>query len=361
MTKNRIAWSAVQWGVMAALAGTLAGCGGGGGDAPPPPPTLVLALANRDTVSHATAAGIMSFASTSSIPLAASSSVADRKSLQAAGFLTPSATTSRWVGLMLQSARASAASSTTGRAHPLAVIGPVIDSSSCPFGGTTSTTLDDRDNSASLSVGDFATVVFNSCVVALGETLSGTATLAITGGSATSLTAGLTFTAFSDVTAQHSLTLNGSLLFSVSTPSSTVANFRTTANGPVVANVTTHLPFSDTVTLQSGFVTDENYDSSVPPPTGATGTTPGRTITTVQGRMASAAAGGTFDVSTLPGASLTKYSAEDYPRSGAIRVKGNTGTLTLTALSASSVRLDLDTNDDGTPESSVTQSWDWLL
>jgi hypothetical protein len=256
MKSNRFTWSAIQWGVMTALAGMLAGCGGGGGDAPPPPATLILTPANHETVSHATAAGVMSFASTSSIPLAASSSVADRKSLQAAGFLTPSATTARWVGLMLQSARASTPSSTTGRAHPLAVIGPRIDS--CQFGGTTSTTFDDQNGNTVLDIGDVSTVVFNSCVVAPGETLSGTATLAITGLSATSLTAGLTFTTFSDVTAKHSLTLNGSLLFSfsVSTPSSTVANFRTTANGPVVANVTTHLPFSDTVTLQSGFVTD---------------------------------------------------------------------------------------------------------
>jgi len=33
----------------------------------------------------------------------------------------------------------------------------------------------------------------------------------------------------------------------------------------------------------------------------------------------------------------------------------------LNVLSSDAVRLDLDANDDGTIESSTTQSWDWLL
>jgi|GEM_PF-2234265 len=361
MKSSRSICSVIQWGVMAALAGTFAGCGGGGGGGviTPPGPTLVLTAANRDTVSHATAGGIVALSSTTSIPVAASSSVSERKTLLAARVLPASAGAYRLFGALLQPLQASTASSATDRERPLAVIGP--QTQTCAVSGTTTGTVDDRDGSNSLSAGDVVTVVFNNCVDTPGETMNGTTVMNVTGISASTLNARLTYSAFSDVTAQHALTLDGSMLFALSTPSTVVANIKTTADGPVVATVTTHVPFSDTVTLQSGFAVEEDVDMSVPPPVGAVGTTPGRTITTLQGRMQSAAAGGDFDVATLAGASMTKYHAEDYPRSGVVKVKGKTGSLTLTALSASAVQIDLDANDDGTTESSVSQTWDWLF
>jgi hypothetical protein len=309
----------------------------------------VLTAANRDTVSHATAVGIMSLGSTTSIPLASSSSIADRKTLQAVGASPPSAWSGRIFGSMLQPHRAQGLSFGNGLKRALAV------TASCGFSGTTTSTVIDNGDGV-VGAGDVVTVVFNNCMNTPDETLNGTTTLAISGGSTTSLSARLTFAAYSDVTANHSLTLDGSMLFEFSQQSASAATFRTTADGPVVARITTHLPFSDTVTLQSGFTVQENVDISVAPPVG---TTPGLTITTLHGRLESAVAGGSFDVSTS--ASLTKYTAENYPRAGVVRVKGNTGALTLTALSASDVGLDLDVNDDGTLESSETKSWDWLL
>jgi hypothetical protein len=136
-----------------------------------------------------------------------------------------------------------------------------------------------------------------------------------------------------------------------------LANNTLTANGPIVVAVTTHLPFTDTVTLQNGFVVRESDDSSVAPPPGATQF--GRTVSNAQGRLDSALAGGTVDVSTV--VDISKYQAEAYPRSGTVQVKGKKGTLMLTALSADSVRLDLDANDDGSIESTATIKWDWLL
>ncbi len=227
--------------------------------------------------------------------------------------------------------------------------------------GTTTTTVDDRDGNGALSVGDVGTVVFTDRQDTVDETINGTSSLAFTQIGATSLSARLTLTTLSDVTTKHSLTLDGSMLFDLSTPSASVTNIKTTADGAVQARIATHLPFSDTVTLESGFVVEENVDISVAPPVGAVGTTPGRPITAVSGRMQSAAANGSFDVSTPASAPITKYSAEQYPGSGVLQVTGKTGRLALTATSARSVTLDLDANDDGTPESAEVKTWDWLL
>jgi hypothetical protein len=45
--------------LVAAIGGSLSACGGGGGDGQPPPPTLEISAANRDAVSHFTAAGTL--------------------------------------------------------------------------------------------------------------------------------------------------------------------------------------------------------------------------------------------------------------------------------------------------------------
>jgi hypothetical protein len=42
-------------------------------------------------------------------------------------------------------------------------------------------------------------------------------------------------------------------------------------------------------------------------------------------------------------------------------VTGSTGKILLTPLSADMVRIDLDANGDGTFESTMQQTWDWLL
>jgi hypothetical protein len=331
----------------------------GGGDNPQPQPTLVLAATNRDTVSHDAAVGILALSSTTSIPLSASASVADGHSSRVAGVSLLSAWPGRVLGYVLGSFHAERATSASVRERTLAVLPP--QTASCMISGTTTTTVDDRDGNGMLSVGDVGTVVFTDCQDTADETINGTSSLAFTQVGATSLSARLTLTALSDVTTNHSLTLDGSMLFDLSTPSASVTNIKTTADGSVQVRIATHLPYSDTVTLESGFVVEENVDISIAPPVGAVGTAPGRTITMVSGRMQSAAANGSFDVSTLASAPITKYSAEQYPRSGVLQVTGKTGRLALTVMSASSVTLDLDANDDGISESSELKTWDWLL
>jgi len=343
-----------------AITSFLAACGGGGGDSGSAPiqptptlPTLAITTANRDLVSHDAAAGVMSLSATASIPLGAAS-IGSGTTVQRSG--TASSWSGRIAASMLDHFRP--AMPAAGRQHALATTPPMTEP--CVVSGTTTTTVDDHDNSGDLSIGDIGTVVFNNCRDTATETINGTTTLVFSGVDQTYLGAHVTASKMSTVTAGHSLTIDSSMLMEISTPNAVLTTVRTTAEGPVQATISTHVPFSDTVTLQDGFVIEEKIDVSIAPPLGA-GTTPGQTLTTLSGRMHSASANGTFDVATVAGVPITRYHAEDYPRAGTLRVTGASGVLVLTTISASSVVLDLDWNDDGRVETSEAKTWDWLI
>jgi hypothetical protein len=116
----------------------------------------------------------------------------------------------------------------------------------------------------------------------------------------------------------------------------------------------------DTVSLHVGFVENAVLDASVPAPEGAVPATPGRTTSTLAGRLESRAAGGTVTVST-PELPLGRFAADPYPSAGSLRIKGRTGAMSLTALSAFHLRIGLDEDEDGLHESTRTEAWDWLF
>ena len=82
-------------------------------------------------------------------------------------------------------------------------------------------------------------------------------------------------------------------------------------------------------------------------------------VVTVRGTINSTAAGGAFSVST--DAAIGRLYADPYPHEGQIRVAGDRGTMLVAPQSATQVRIDLDSNDDGTFESSEIEDWDWVL
>lgn len=353
----RVRNHAVHWTLTAVLSATLAACGGGGGDGAAPvqtAPTLALTTGNRDVVSHDAVAAAMSFASTTSIPLDGSALVAGRESVQGVGVALS------WSGRITSSVLGHVRSAfpATNRQHALAAYPPLTEP--CAVSGTTTTTVDDRDNDGTLSVGDVGTVLFTNCMDTATETINGTTGLQFSQVDANYLGAHLTLTGMKTVTPGHSLTVDGAMLIGLASSSPMIAIITTTAEGPVQAVISTHVPFSDTATLQDGFQMQETVDLSIAPPPGA-GAAPGRTLTTLSGRIHSAAANGTFDVATVGAAPITRFHAEDYPRAGVLRVTGASGQLVLTATSASTVMLDLDWNDDGRNEVSEPKTWDWLI
>lgn len=342
----------------ALLVAVLAACGGGGGDAPPAPnATLDISAANRDSVAHASAAGVLSSSPTAAVPLAAAPD--RRQALGSSGALR-TVRSGRLLAALLQPLRSPAAPALIGaREQAQAVIGPVVEA--CALSGTVSVRIDDRDNNAVPSVGDVLTITFAQCRDSANETLNGSASASYTQISTAPIAvhARLTTTQLSAVTANHTLTLNGTLLLEFAQASATVATIRLTAEGAVTVAVSTPLPFSDTVTLQNGYTQLDRYDAAALPPPGSS--LPGRSESSVQGSLHSARAGGIVEVATLPGAPFVTYDADAYPRAGVLQVKGRNGTLLLTAVSAASVRLDLDADNNGSFESSETVGWDWLL
>jgi len=337
--------------LVAVLALGGAGCGGGGGGGDPGPVARIdLTVANRDSVSHASAASVLAFSPAAGLGVMSGSVNSDGRTALSAGFVQGSGWFSRVLGALLQAPGANTAFFGGARMRPLAVIGPIEEP--CMVSGSVSVTIDDRDSSLSPSAGDVFTIRFNQCRDSEFETMDGTAVVSYTAmqtSPSLSMTARITATELASVAVDHALRLNGSMLLVFAQTGATTETSKLTADGSVVASITTHV-FSDTVTLRSGFVEEAVYDSATR-----------RTTSTVLGSIDSAAAGGTVDISSVAGAPIVNNETDDYPAAGAVRVKGRTGTLLMTALSSQAVRLELDTNDDGTADSVETVSWDWLL
>jgi hypothetical protein len=339
MRKPRVPCSRMQMAVIAALSIALAGCGGGGGDDGLLPTQLIdITLANRDDVAHLTAAGVMALptagGSFGMIPLAAGRAAASAWSVGP-------------IAMLLQSQRAQGAFVGGERRHALALSSTDYP---CDFGGALTETFDDRDGNNTISAGDVETIVYRDCKIGASETMNGTVRLTVTQISSASAAFQLDLVKYSDSTARHSLAVDGTALLDIASPSATSVETTMTARGPVAVTMSSHLPFSDTVTLQDGFVVKETVDAQS-----------GQTASTFAGRLDSVAQGGMVDVTTAPGAPITIAGADDYPSAGSLRVRGAKGTLLLNVTSTQAVRLDLDANDDGALESSTTQSWDWLF
>lgn len=333
-----------------AVAAGLAACGGGGGDGggSPSMATLDLTAANRDVVAHAVAAGALSVGVTNMVPLASGASSAVHASLQR-------------VTDRLRSAAAAAPAA--GRRAPLGVIGPIVEP--CFIAGSTTLTIDDRDDNGMMSSGDVLTFVYAACQDLATETLDGTVTVSVLSVGATTLPSFRAQAVFTRVVDEatnhlHGMALDGAVIMDYAQLGSVAERLAITVSGSLVSQVHTHAFGNDTVTLQDGFVEDSTYDASVLPPGGGGGVA-GCTTSTISGALHSAAAGGIVAVSMNAGDAIVKYNAEAFPRAAHVRIAGARGKLHLVALSAEQVRIDLDDDDDGEIESTRTDAWDWLL
>lgn len=302
-------------GLVAVALAALAACGGGGGG----PELIDLTATNRDPVSHAAAASLVVLGASNSIPV-----------LGGPGGVAIVRNVARVV-----------------RERPLGLIS--LPPEPCVVSGRVHLTLDDLNNNGQLDFGEPVTIVFEACQDNVFDILNGTAIMTITGGTTTSFSATMTMSQLSQeaTNGRHGMTLDGSLNLNCATLSSTSMRCTSTASTPVRTALRTHL-FTDTVTLRQGFVEDATYDDGT-----------GHTMSTVRGTIDSTAAGGAFSVSTE--ATIGRLYADPYPHQGQIRVAGDRGTMLITPQSAAQVRVDLDSNDDGTFESSEIEDWDWLL
>lgn len=341
---NKQALGSLSLAALMALSGALVGCGGDGDDGVDiPPVTLDINAANSDTVAHATGAGLMAFGSTVMMPLDAGSDRASALANMGSGSWLPPRVLTGMLQAMGGTARRS-------EARPLAVID--LGTTSCGVAGTSGMSFDDANNDGMLGVGEVFTFVFNNCQDDAASVTHGSMSGTVTGlnNSGTAFDARMTLASLAQyaVDGSHSLTLSGNVLLGYRALSENAEQMKLSTDGPVTALVQTHLPFDDTVTLQSGFVNDTTHDYSA-----------GRSTSTLTGVMESLSAGGSCAVSTLTPIEL--YDSDSYPRAGAVEMRGRTGIMNLRVLSTEQVLVELDANGDGSFESSTPKTWDWLF
>lgn len=349
----------------ALLLGLLSACGGGGGgggDAGTPsvaPTALGISSSNRDEVARTTVAALTGLSLTDAVNTVLPSGTQGARSLSAGTAWLPSQVLATVRAALLQPAlqpqmRAQSAAA-DGQARAQAVLGPITDS--CAVSGNVVSTLNDADNTSSLTSGDTMTLVYNSCRLATDLMVSGQYEVrytTVTLGSMPSVVATISLSNFATTEGSDQVTLNGRVRMDYLQRSSTRQDTTLTTETDVSAQSRVGSR-SDTVTLLAGYSTLSVVDTEVAPPEGGF---PGRATLTAQGTVASTALGGSMVLATPT--PLVAYFVDDYPRSGSVLATGRASSLRLTAVSATQVRLDLDSNGDGTVDSSSTVPWSSL-
>lgn len=304
-------------GVLAVL---LAACGGGGGDGGGPPGSIDVSASNQDVLVRTGVVAIQ-------------------------GDVVGGA-------LALATGPGQSAPLARGLRKQIAAVGsPVVEN--CFVSGTTSSTLDDRDNSGGASVGDVLTTTYVDCVEFAGEVMNGSFAATYTQINPATLTiaANVTTGGLSTVSSTHSVTAQGdfSMQLRFLSPTSETLHI---AVGQGLALAFSTPRFNDTITWRAGYTIDTTYDSSILPPGG---TVAGLTTTTASGQVASASAGGYVTVRTLQ--PMLQYAVDANPRSGQFEAVGKTGSLQATVLSATQVQIDLDADGNGVFDASKVVLW----
>lgn len=342
-----------------------AACGGGSdGPAPAPAPSpapvaLQITLANQDAVARASANIVVNAAVTGAVaPLADGDRVtaaAKRTSGAApalAGTTSVTGALQRFVEYAVQR-RGGPAAATGDAVRVLAVL---RQTEACALSGNVTITIDDADNNAAISAGDSVAFSFNACRSGQGETIDGGLALRVNGTSGANVTGTLTFTELTASTVDASFAITGSVDLAYS-EAGTLATYQTVVGaGGLTTRVTAQM-FTDAITLRAGFEQVVTSDSAAMAPGS---TMRGLNTARVAGSIGATSLGGDVTLSTP--AAFERYAIDPYPRSGQLRAVGAGGSrVQVTALSVTTVRIELDANGDGTFEQSRDLPWGALI
>ncbi|MFO1219412.1 MAG: hypothetical protein U1E89_13675 [Burkholderiaceae bacterium] len=326
----------------------LAACGGGGGDGGgdqiAPPGNVDLNAANQTSAARAAAVAVQG-----------------GLAITTTGLTGGGPQGIAGVAVLLQSASRKAASALSApREQPHGLLN--VSSLFHCVSGNVSATLDDRDNSLSVTPGDVLGASFVNCRVdaASDEVLDGTMTATYTTAAQSPLDIGATVTVTNLRDASQlsgrSVTLNGGFVLGYVEPTAATSTTRITVPNALSVQVV-HPLYQDTVGLQPGYALSLYHDTTTPPGVPSGG---GRTMIEVTGQVSSARVGGIFNLwSQPPGLDLVDGDA--YPQAGQVLLQGRNGQVMFTVLSTASVRLELDANGDGVYEASQVVPWDSLL
>ena len=324
----------------------LVGCGGGGDSTPAAAaPTVTITATNQGTVTRAIIDGGQAFGL--SQPFAATGG-AGAQSIGSAPMALRTG--------VLQSVVQRGLVAAFGSRHSVSIASatrPAATSSStdpCSVSGSITTTVSDTDNSQSLSRGDALTLTFNQCQDASDDVVSGVMIFTI--GSVTSgqnnvqFSGGLAFEQLSASSGTRLANIQGSVGVAA-TITSTSFQIALTVGANALTVTSSATGYLDTIVYEPGMqVTVTATDGAVT-----------QSDVTLNGSFTASSIGGRVVVATiLP---LRQLGTDAYPSSGQVVVTGASGThLRVTALSSTSLQLELDANGDSAYERSAVFAWD---
>jgi hypothetical protein len=233
----------------------------------------------------------------------------------------------------------------------------------CPFGGSMTLTLDDRDNNAQPSPGDVMTLGFVNCQDDVSTLINGTLVMNIGAISVTpalsSFTGTFAFQQLTVVDAGFTSSVNGTMnvVYSETTDATGLTAHMETSvasSAGLVAQASTP-QFSDTFTYDAGF---GSVETAYMP---ASSTDIGWSTIAVNGTVHVASLGGRITLVTDSTTSVHEFSDAPYPDSGQVLVRGDASRLRLTVVDTVRVRLDLDANNDGAYEETKEAGWADLM
>ena len=369
MTSHTVCITASRLAALLSCAALLAACGGSDSAAPAPtpvptpPPTpvaLLITAANQDAVARASANVVVSAAATGAVaPLAADGRVT-ANAKRTAGALPSFAGVTSVAGVLQSFARfavhapaARAMTVATGQVRTLAVIRVTEP---CGASGNVTIELNDADNSGALSAGDSASFSFNACSSGQGESIDGGLSLRVASVSGPNVSGTLTYSQLRLSTLDASFAINGSVNL-VYTEVGSLATYRSVVGAGGLSTLVTAQMFSDELTLRAGFEQLITSDSAAVAP----GTSMfGLNTASVNGDLTATSLGGIISVVTVT--PFQRYAVDPYPRAGQLTVAGAVGSrLRVTALSVTTVRIELDADGNGSYEQSRDVAWSTLL
>ncbi len=345
----------------------LAACGGGGSSdaGGTAAPLLVINTSNQQAVGRATATASAALVGAGGGASGANSAESGATALsfsRGSGAL-PGASLSA-VAMYLAHAldnstggqrTALAASRAGGSARALAVA-PVTEL--CTLSGSFTLGLVDADNSGSATLGDTLTLTFNHCQDTATESVNGVMSITF---SQINMPSGLL--SFTGSLAMQSLTvadgtrtavLNGGLSMDLAQLSTTQTRIGMTVGGSgLSASVSGTGIVSESIGFDAGFALSITETAATMVGDVDTSTA------TLNGSFTASSIGGRVQISTT--VPVLQLASENYPRAGVLKVLGSSSALRLTALDATTARIELDANLDGTYESSTDLPWTTLL
>ena len=297
---------------------------------------------NQIAVARATVANFASLGSVSDLPVYGPASVAK-------------AFASARVAMRALGLAATADPAALTGARPLAVY---TVTELCPFGGSLTVSIDDRNKDGTLNAGDLLGMTFKDCWLDASSWIDGGVTIDIAAATDTGLSGLCSFDQLQATTDGYSAEVSGAVNCVVTeitelTGTRTVTDITVTSAGLVSRGVSPS--YSDTFTYDPGFrgiwadfapfaPTAEPYSTAA-----------------LTGRLHAASLGGKIVLATDAAAPVHEWQSAPYPDSGRVTVDGYRSRLRLTVLDTTTVRLGLDANGDGVVESTLDVPWTTLL